>query len=96
MGIWLIMAVVLTILLVYSDLSLPFTLISIIGVITIALVTEIIQTKNELHLHKKQLDMLVNQRTADLHQTNIRLKNGLNILKKRQHYTGNAKVMLEH
>ena len=76
------MAVVLSILLVDSDLTIPFTLITIIGFITIALVTEIIQTKNELHLYKKQLDMLVNQRTADLSQTNIRLKKRIKYLEK--------------
>jgi signal transduction histidine kinase len=72
-GILVAVGVVATILLVNLDLTIPFTLITIVGVISIALVIE---------FNRAQLEMLVNQRTAELDQTNTRLKKRIKYLEK--------------
>jgi len=68
--------------LVDPELAIPITSITLVGVISFALVTEIIQTKNELHQYKQQLELLVDLRTADLGHTNTRLKKRISYLEK--------------
>ena len=64
--------------LVGSELKIPYTSITIIGFIAIAFVTEIIQTRKELHHYKEQLELLAGLRVADLGQASTRLKKRVN------------------